>query len=76
MDEIIKKCRIYNDAVGCFATFDGKCIKEKCFTYELIKENENLKQRILELGKKEYLHNKNKSCYNTMLEAITDEEEL
>ena len=35
-------CENYNKEVGCYRTFDGKCIKEQCFTYKLLQE---LKQK-------------------------------
>ena len=44
MKEIIKKCDSYDKQVGCYHTFDGKCNKENCQTYNLLKENEELKK--------------------------------
>lgn len=36
-------CENYSKEVGCYNTFDGSCIKEKCFTYKLLQQCERLK---------------------------------
>lgn len=50
MDKITEKCLAYNETSGCVLTFDGQCNKENCQTYNLLKENEELKEEIKTLN--------------------------
>ena len=36
-------CENYSQTIGCYNTFDGSCIKERCFTYKLLQQCERLK---------------------------------
>ena len=68
-DNITEQCESYSKRIGCYHTFDGKCGKENCQKYRLMKENEELKQKL------EQLECKNCSKRPTMLDIITDESE-
>lgn len=64
---IKKQCNFYDKQVGCYNTFDGKCNKENCQTYNLIKENEKLKEEIKKLSDPRYQIMKvNEGYYNRM----------
>lgn len=61
-------CENYSKEVGCYGTFDGSCIKEQCFTYKLLQQNNNLeKENIdLKLNLKKVINlsqKKNRQCY-------------
>lgn len=61
-------CENYSKEVGCYGTFDGSCIKEQCFTYKLLQQNNNLKKENidLKLNLKKVINlsqKKNRQCY-------------
>lgn len=90
MDKITEQCESWSKNIGCYHTFDGKCGKENCQKYRLMKENEELKeqirnnklykqiqeliQKLKELEIKECVYG-GENCYKSMLDAITDESE-
>lgn len=44
----MKECKSWSEEIGCCHTFDGKCMKEECQTYLLIKKLDMIKQIVLE----------------------------
>ena len=44
-------CKNYNKEVGCYGTFDGNCIKEKCFTYKLLQQLQDKEQETKKITK-------------------------
>ena len=91
MDNITKQCESWSKGVGCYHTFDGKCNKENCQLYRLIKDDiagrrliDRMQKDIMKLEKrydnlqKQYENTKGllTTCQKQLQEALKENEEL